>query len=76
LHPDLLITDLIMPDMNGKELSEKIREKIPDIHILYSSGYTDNHLIHSGELDTTIDFLQKPYSVIQLLKKVRKILNR
>jgi PAS domain S-box-containing protein len=74
--PDLLVTDLIMPGMNGKELAEKVREKLPGIRILFSSGYTDNHLVHDGQLDTKIDFLQKPYSVIVLLKKVREVLQK
>ena len=73
---DMLVTDLVMPDMNGVELAEKIKQQIPEIRILYSSGYTDNHLVHNGELDNRIDFLQKPYSIVDLLKKVREILNR
>jgi CheY-like chemotaxis protein len=73
---DLLVTDLIMPGMNGKELAEKIKEKLPGIRILFSSGYTDNHLVHNGQLDSEIDFLQKPYSPIDLLKKVRQVLKK
>ena len=73
---DLLVTDLIMPGMNGKELAEKIKEKLPGIRILFSSGYTDNHLVHNGKLDSEIDFLQKPYSAIDLLKKVRQVLQK
>ena len=73
---DLLLTDLVMPDMNGKELSEKIKEILPTIRILFSSGYTDSYLDHSGALDDAIDFLQKPYSMNALLKKVRSVLSK
>ncbi|MEN8154025.1 MAG: PAS domain S-box protein [Acidobacteriota bacterium] len=75
LHADLLITDLVMPDMNGKELSEEITKIYPGINILFASGYTDNHLVHSGELDKEINFLPKPYTAQKLLKVVRMILD-
>ena len=75
LKPDLLITDLIMPEMNGKELAESLEILYQDILILYASGYTDNHIVHSGILDEGINFIQKPYSVQTLSKKVREILN-
>ncbi|MBN2400049.1 MAG: PAS domain S-box protein [Candidatus Aminicenantes bacterium] len=74
--PDLLVTDLIMPGMNGKELAEKVKEKVLGIRILFTSGYTDNHLVHNGQLDANIDFLQKPYSMVKLLKKVREVLQK
>ena len=64
-----------MPDMNGKELSEKIYAFLPDIQVLFVSGYADDHIVHSGELDKGVNFLQKPYSVRDLLQKIRAILN-
>jgi PAS domain S-box-containing protein len=73
---DLLFTDMVMPDMNGKELSERIKEISPNICILFASGYADNYIINSGELDKNINFLQKPYSINMLLKKVREVLDR
>lgn len=72
---DLLFTDMIMPDMNGKELAKKIKEISPDIDVLFASGYVDNNVIESGELEKNINFLQKPYSINMLLKKVREILD-
>ncbi|MCK5096810.1 MAG: response regulator [Desulfobacteraceae bacterium] len=72
---DLLITDLIMPDMNGKELSDNIQKLYPGTTILFTSGYTDNHIVNSGELVKDVEFLQKPFTVNALLKKVRSILN-
>ena len=73
---DLLVTDLIMPNLNGKELAEKALQIRPDLRILYTSGYTDDQLVTDGAMDSEIDFLQKPYSVVILLKKVREILDR
>ena len=73
---DLLMTDLVMPEMNGKELSETIKKNFPDIRILFSSGYTNNHLVHRGELDKNINFLQKPYSMQALLEKVHEVLRK
>ena len=49
--------------MNGKELALRIAEVSPNTRILYASGYTDNHIVHSGSLDEGIDFIQKPFSV-------------
>ncbi len=76
INIDLLVTDLIMPNLNGKELAEKALQIRPDLRILYTSGYTDDQLVTDGAMDSEIDFLQKPYSVVILLKKVREILDR
>lgn len=72
---DLLITDLIMPGMNGKELSEKIKSLKPDIKILFVSGYTEEHIAQSGKLDKNINFLSKPYTMVSLAQKVREVLD-
>jgi len=72
---NLLVTDLVMPEINGKELSEKTKEALPDTKILFVSGYTDNHIVHSGELERDVNFLEKPYTVRNLLQKIRKILD-
>ena len=71
---DLLITDVVMPEMNGRELNEKIREYCPEIKIIFMSGYTANIIADSGILDEGINFLQKPFSVQQLKDKVHEIL--
>ncbi len=71
---DLLITDVVMPEMNGRELSEKIREILPDIKILFTSGYYENF---SGEKDLVSDstfFMQKPYTIQTLSQKIANIL--
>jgi PAS domain S-box-containing protein len=76
IHIDLLITDIVMPNLNGKELAEQALNLQPDLCVLYTSGYTDDQLVTDGELETEINFLQKPYSIVILLKKVRKILDK
>jgi len=76
LNLDLLITDIIMPRMNGKELAEKVIELVPSVRVLYISGYTDNHIAHHGALKKGIDFVQKPYSIKILSRKVRDVLDR
>jgi PAS domain S-box-containing protein len=73
---ELIITDLIMPEMNGKELALEVGKILPEIKVLFTSGYTEDSIVSSGSLDRGIDFLQKPYSIQTLAKKVREILDR
>ena len=73
---DLLMTDLVMPDLNGKDLSQKIKEKYPRIPVLFTSGYSDDLLVSNGQLEKNVNFLPKPYTVTALLKKIRQILDR
>lgn len=70
-----MITDVVMPDMNGKELYERVAELHPHIRVLYASGYTDNVIAHHGVLDEGIHFIQKPFSVHGLAEKVRSVLD-
>jgi response regulator RpfG family c-di-GMP phosphodiesterase len=72
----LLLTDVVMPQMGGKELSEKLKPLRPDIGILYTSGYTDNAIVHHGTLEPGTYFLQKPFSPKTLSHKVREVLDR
>ncbi|MCB0212628.1 MAG: CHASE domain-containing protein [Anaerolineae bacterium] len=69
----LLLTDVVMPEMNGKELYQKVAALHPHIEVLYMSGYTDDVIVHHGMLDDGINFLQKPFSVQTLTKKVRQV---
>ena len=74
---DLLITDVVLPGMNGKLLAEKLAEKRPDLRVLFSSGYADNFAAHQGGvLDEEINFICKPYSAHALSKKIREILGK
>ena len=72
---DMMITDMVMPEMNGKELADKIKIKYPKIQILYTSGYTDLDIVRNGTIIKGINFLQKPYSANTLLTKIREILD-
>ena len=73
---DLLVTDVVMPRMSGKDLSLKLKEICPEVRVLYASGYTANVIFHHGILDAGVDFLQKPFSSLEFLTKVREILDR
>lgn len=70
---DLLITDVIMPDMNGRELSERLREICPGLKTLYMSGYTANVIAHRGVLEKGVRFIPKPFSRKDVAIKIRTI---
>ncbi len=71
----LLFTDVIMPEMGGRELADQVKELNPDVKVLYMSGYTDDAVVHHGVLDPGIEFIQKPFSPIKMLEKIRTILD-
>ncbi|HEY0942872.1 MAG TPA: response regulator [Steroidobacter sp.] len=73
---DLLFTDVVMPDINGKQLADRIREQRPDAKVLYTTGYTRNAVIHNGMLDRDVSFLPKPFTLQQLATKVRQVLDQ
>ena len=73
---DLLITDVIMPEMNGKELKDRIEVKYPTIKVLFMSGYPADIVAHRGVLEEGVEFLQKPFTQILLANKIREVLNR
>ena len=72
---DLIVTDLIMPEMNGQELIEQLEDRIEADKVLFVSGYTFDHLLKEGWLREDIHFLKKPYSVRTFVGKIRKILD-
>ncbi len=75
-RPDLLITDLIMPQMGGKELSEKLRAKYPDLPVIFMSGYTDDNIIKKNVKEHLFDFIHKPFTPNEIARKVREVLDR
>jgi signal transduction histidine kinase len=73
---DLLFTDVVMPGgVGGRELSEAARALRPELKVLFTSGYTENSIVHNGKLDPGIELLSKPYRREQLAMKLRKILD-
>ncbi|MBY5443735.1 response regulator [Rhizobium leguminosarum] len=72
---DLIFTDIVMPQMSGRQLADVAQEKWPTIRILYTTGYTRNAIVHNGVLDHGVSLLAKPFSLEQLAHKIRELLN-
>jgi two-component system, cell cycle sensor histidine kinase and response regulator CckA len=70
----LLVTDVVMPQMGGREVASRLAPRRPEMRVLYMSGYTDEAIVHQGVLDAGTAFLQKPFSVTGLAQKVREVL--
>lgn len=71
---DLLFTDVSMPVMGGKELVERVRPMIPEIKVIFCSGYTEDAILHSSGLDAGVFFLQKPYTIAAVAQKLNEAL--
>ncbi len=72
---ELMITDLVMPDLNGHELALQAGELRPELKVIFTSGYADNYIVHNGMLEEGVNFIQKPYSLQDLGRMVRKVLD-
>jgi PAS domain S-box-containing protein len=75
-HIDLLFTDVVMPHMSGKELSDRIQRIYPQTKILFTSAYTENAIVHHGVLNPGVMLLQKPFTPSALANKIREVLDR
>src|SRR6185295_3914006 len=73
---DLLLTDVVMPGMNGRNLAEAALQRRPGLKVLYMTGYSRNAIVHQGRLDAGVSLMQKPFSQEQLAAMVRKVLDR
>ncbi|MDB4912855.1 MAG: Blue-light-activated protein, partial [Gemmatimonadetes bacterium] len=72
---DLLLTDVVMPEMGGKQLAEALLARDQSLRVLFISGYTDGDISRRGELDPCTAFLQKPFTAQGLLGRVREVLD-
>jgi len=74
-HFDLLLTDVVMPEMGGRELAKRLITDEYEIKVIYFSGYTDSRIIRQGVLDEDVNFIQKPFSNVDLVRRVREALD-
>jgi CheY-like chemotaxis protein len=71
----LLLTDVVMPGMNGRKLADEARHRLPELKILFMTGYSRNAIVHQGRLDPGVDLIQKPVTADHLAAMVRKVLD-
>jgi signal transduction histidine kinase len=75
-HPEieLLFTDVVMPEMNGRRLSDQVRQRRPDVRVLFTTGYTRDAIVHNGTIEAGVSLITKPFTLDQLARKVAEVL--
>lgn len=71
----LMLTDVVMPGLSGRDLANRVTARYPAVKVIFTSGYTDDAIAHHGVLDEGTDFLSKPYTGVELTRKVREVLD-
>jgi PAS domain S-box-containing protein len=71
---DLMMTDVVMPGMNGRELAERLRQFKPEMEVLFTSGYTESVIVHNAVVDERLNFIGKPYSMQGIARKIREVI--
>ena len=72
---DLLLTDVVMPGINGRELAERLKSQFPEMKVVFMSGYTENVITHRGILDDNVNYFPKPLTPLKLTKRIRAVLD-
>jgi signal transduction histidine kinase/CheY-like chemotaxis protein len=75
-HIDLLLTDIVMPGMNGRQLADELHQRQSGLKVLFITGYSRNAIVHQGRLDPGVSLLQKPLTQVMLAAKIREILDK
>jgi two-component system cell cycle sensor histidine kinase/response regulator CckA len=73
---DLLLTDVMMPGMNGRVMANRILEIVPELRVVFMSGYSEQFLLHDGEVDPHLEYLQKPFTLETLTRKLSHVLGK
>ena len=76
-HPEigLLFTDVVMPEMNGRRLSDEVRQRRPEVKVLFTTGYTRDAIVHNGTIEAGVSLITKPFTLDQLARKVAEVLH-